>query len=49
MIAHEYTEVTAPKGVDGHIHALQNAEKTTLQISNKAREILKEYRIAKGY
>lgn len=49
VIAHEYTEVAAPKGVDGHIHALKNAENTPLKISDNARAILKEYRIAEGH
>jgi RHS repeat-associated protein len=49
VIAHEYTEVLAPQGVDFHIHALKNAENTPLKISDRARQILKEYRIAEGY
>ena len=49
VIAHEYTEVLAPQGVDFHIHALKNAENTPLKISAGARQILKEYRQAEGY
>jgi hypothetical protein len=49
VIAHEYTEALAPTGVDFHIHALQNAENTPLQISDMARQILREYRRAEGY
>ncbi len=49
VIAHEYTEVTAPQGVDFHIHALKNAENTPLKITDRARQILKEYRLAEGY
>jgi hypothetical protein len=49
VIAHECTEALAPQGVDFHIHALKNAENTALQISDRAREILKEYRQAEGY
>jgi hypothetical protein len=49
VIAHEYTEALAPQGVDFHIHALKNAENTPLTISDRARQILKEYRQAEGY
>lgn len=49
VIAHEYTEVTAPQGVDFHIHALKNAENTPLKITDRARQILREYRLAEGY
>jgi hypothetical protein len=49
VIAHEYTEVLAPSGVDFHIHALKNAENTPLKISSLARQILTEYRQAEGY
>jgi hypothetical protein len=49
VIAHEYTEVTAPQGVDFHIHALKFAERTPLTITDRARQILKEYRLAEGY
>jgi hypothetical protein len=49
VIAHEHAEFMAPKGVDGHIHALRNAEHTALAISDTAREILKAYRAAEGY
>ena len=49
VIAHEFTEALAPDGVDFHIHALTNAENTSLKISNRARQILKAYRQAEGY
>jgi hypothetical protein len=49
VIAHEYTEALAPQGVDFHIYALKNAENTPLKISDRARQILKEYRLAEGY
>jgi len=49
VIAHEYTEVTAPEGVDFHVHALAKAENTPLKITNRARQILKEYRLVEGY
>ncbi len=49
VIAHEYTEALAPQGVDFHIHALKNAENTLLTISDRARQILSEYRQAEGY
>jgi hypothetical protein len=49
VVAHEYTEVLAPQGVDWHIHALRNAENTPLRVSDKARQILREYRQAEGY
>ncbi len=49
VIAHEYTEVLAPQGVDFHIHALQHAENTALKITARARQILTEYRQAEGY
>ncbi len=48
-IAHEYAEALAPQGVDFHIHAIKNAENTSLKISDRARQILKEYRQAEGY
>ncbi|HZT80358.1 MAG TPA: hypothetical protein VFA26_09055 [Gemmataceae bacterium] len=41
--------MTAPQGVDFHIHALKNAENTPLKITDRARQILKEYRLAEGY
>lgn len=49
VIAHELTEALAPQGTDFHIHALKNAENTTLKISHQARLILKAYRQAEGY
>jgi hypothetical protein len=49
VIAHEYTEALAPQGVDWHIHAVKNAENTPLTISDRARQILREYRQAEGY
>jgi hypothetical protein len=49
VIAHEYTEALAPHGLDFHIHALTNAETTSLKISDRARQILREYRVAEGY
>ncbi len=49
VIAHEYTEALAPESVDFHTHALQNAENTSLQISDQARQILREYRRAEGF
>jgi hypothetical protein len=49
VIAHEYTEALAPPGVDFHIHALKNAENTSLTITSRARQILKEHRQAEGY
>jgi hypothetical protein len=49
VIAHEYTEALAPHGVDFHIHAVKNAENTPLTISDRARQILREYRRAEGY
>jgi hypothetical protein len=49
VIAHEYTEALAPQGVDFHIHAVKNAENTPLAISDRARQILREYRQAEGY
>ena len=49
VIAHEYTEVLAPRGVDFHVHALKNAERTSLKISARARGILRDHRRAEGY
>jgi hypothetical protein len=49
VIAHEHAEVTAPDGVDFHIHAVQTAENTPLRITDQARQILREYRQAEGY
>jgi hypothetical protein len=49
VIAHEYTEALAPQGVDFHIHAIKNAENTSLKISDRARQILKEHRQAEGF
>jgi hypothetical protein len=49
VIAHEYTEVLAPQGVDFHIHALKNAENTPLRVSDQARQMLRELRQAEGY
>ena len=49
VIAHEYTEVLAPRGVNFHLHALEEAENTSLGISEVARRILREYRRAEGY
>jgi hypothetical protein len=49
VIAHEYTEALAPNGVDFHIHAIMNAENAPLKISDRARQILQEYRVAEGY
>jgi hypothetical protein len=49
VIAHEYTEALAPPGTDFHLHAVKNAENTSLKISDRARQILKEYRQAEGY
>jgi RHS repeat-associated protein len=49
VIAHEYTEALAPQGQDFHIYALKNAENTSLKISDRARQILREYRQAQGY
>jgi hypothetical protein len=49
VITHEYTEALAPQGVDFHIHAVKTAENTLLKISDRARQILREYRQAEGY
>lgn len=49
VIAHEYTEALAPPGGDFHIHAVLYAENTPLSISDRARQILCEYRRAEGY
>ena len=49
VIAHEYTEVLAPRGVDFHLYAVKEAENTSLEISEVARGILREYRRASGY
>lgn len=49
VIAHEYAEVLAPPVVDFHIHALTTAEFTPLTITDRARQILREYRQAEGY
>lgn len=49
VIAYEFTEVTAPSEVDGHIYAMQNAENTPLMITFAARAILREYRITEGF
>jgi hypothetical protein len=49
VIAHEFTEVLAPHGVDFHTYALTLAENTTLTISDRARQILREYRVAEGF
>jgi hypothetical protein len=49
VIAHEYTEVLAPRGVDFHLHAVREAENTSLGISDRARQILREYRHAEGF
>ena len=49
VIAHEYTEALAPPGQDFQIYALTSAEDTPLQISDRARQILREYRQAEGY
>lgn len=49
VIAHEYTEVLAPSGVDFHVHAVTTAELTPLGITDRARQILREYREAEGY
>ena len=49
VIAHEYTEALAPRGVDCHIYAVKNAENTPLEITERARQISREYRQAEGY
>ncbi len=49
VTAHEYTEVLAPSGGDFHPHAVANAESTTLAITDRARQILREYRDAAGF
>lgn len=50
--AHEYTEVLAPStiptGLPSHRHALENAPRTSLNITPRARQILIEYRRAMG-
>ena len=48
IIAHEYTEVNAPAGSDFHQHAVATAEMTELAITERAREILREFRRAEG-
>ena len=49
VIAHEYTEVNAPAGCDFHLYALVTAEMTGLDITERAREILREFRLAECY
>ena len=49
VIAHEYTEALAPQGEDFHLYAVKNAENTAIAISDRARQILREYRRAEGY
>jgi hypothetical protein len=49
VTAHEYTEVLAPRGVDFHLHAVEEAENTPLRISDRARQILRDHRRAEGY
>lgn len=49
VIAHEYAEALAPAGVDFHVYAVQNAENTPVKISDRARDILREFRTAEGY
>lgn len=49
VIAHEYTEALAHQGIDFHVHALTAAENTPLLISDRARQILRDYRRAEGY
>jgi hypothetical protein len=48
VIAHEFTEVTAPPGGDSHAHAVGTAELTPLAITDRARQILREYREAEA-
>ena len=49
VIAHEYAEVLAPAGCDFHAHAIATAEFTPLDITERARDILREYRLSEGY
>jgi hypothetical protein len=49
VIAHEYTEVTAPAGCDFPVYSMENAENTELEIRERAREILRMYRTAEGF
>jgi hypothetical protein len=51
VIAHEYTEVLATKptgGLTPHQYAIKNAPETPLKISDRAREILRDYRCIEG-
>lgn len=52
IIAHEYTEALSPAkvglGLPSHHYALENAPETSLNITARARQILVEYRQAKG-
>ena len=49
VASHEYTEVFAPRGGDFHLYAVANAEFTPLTITDRARQILREYREAAGF
>ena len=49
VIAHEYTEVNAPAGCDFHQHAVAMAEVTELNITERARGILREFRLTEGF
>jgi hypothetical protein len=51
VIAHEYTEVLSgglAPGLTPHLHAIKAAPETELMISERAREILREYRRLEG-
>lgn len=48
VIAHEFTEVTAPVGQDFHWYAVAHAEHCRLAITDRARAILRAYRLAEG-
>jgi hypothetical protein len=48
VTAHEYTEVLAPPVGDAHEFAVGRAEFTPLAITDRARQILREYRETEG-
>jgi RHS repeat-associated protein len=51
VVAHEFTEVTAPVSIgrEAHNYAVQHAPNTTLNITERARQILREYAKALGF
>ena len=46
VVAHEFTEATAPEGCDFHQYAIEHAERTELEITDRARLILEQYRLS---